>query len=184
MAFSCSTSFTTPPISIKWIPHVPQSCELKSKSVLKPKKSNPKSKAKFMATTTAEHSCSGADAKEASGEERFTVNDEFTLPDSNTSLPTLCETADAVCSMDSGKTYSLILTSQQNLTIIGLLNAFAEFPDASELQNPEPDNPGELLDDGWPSHLARVAEGDPNMRGLLGGTIQGKHAKEKEFRCH
>jgi hypothetical protein len=128
-----------------------------------------------MATTmTAEHSRSGVESKD--GGEWFSINDEFTLPDWNASLPTLYETADASYSIDSSNTYSLIVTSQQNLTSIGLLNAFAGFPDASELKNPERDQFGrESLGDEWSDHPARVAEGDLAMTGLLGGISQGKH---------
>jgi hypothetical protein len=130
-----------------------------------------------MATTMAEHSHSGADPKD--GEERFSINDEFTLPDSNATLPTLYEPTDASYSIDSSNSDSLIVTSQHNLTSIGLLNAFAEFPDASKLENPEHDHfDGESLDEGWPDHPAHVAEGDLAMRGLLSGISQGKHAKE------
>jgi hypothetical protein len=158
---------------MKFIPHIP-----KPKPAPKPKNSKPTPKAKSTATTTtAEHICSGADPKD--GEERFSINDELTLPDSNASLPTLYEPTDASYSIDSSNTYSLIVTSQQNLTSIGILNAFAGFPDASELENPEHDQfGGESLDEEWPDHPARVAEEDLTMRGLLGEISQGKHAKE------
>jgi hypothetical protein len=162
---------------MKFIPHVPRPCEPKSKPAPKSKKSKPTPKARSMATTTVEHSLSGANPKD--GEERFSINDKFTLPGSNASLPTLYEPIDASYSIDSSNTYSLIVASQQNLTSIGLLNAFAGFPDVSELENPEHDHfGGESLDERLPNHPARVAEEDLAMRGLLSGISQGKHAKE------
>jgi hypothetical protein len=95
---------------MKFIPHVPRACEPKSNLAPKPKKSKPTSKVKSIVATTAEYSRSGADRKD--GEERSSINDEFTLPGSNASLPTLYEPTDASYSIDSSNTYSLIITSQ------------------------------------------------------------------------
>jgi hypothetical protein len=175
MALAYNISSVAPPIAKEFVTYVPSACKPK------PKKSKPTPKAKSVATTTtAEHSRSGADPKDDG--ERFSINDEFTLPDSNASPPTLYEPTDASHSIDSSNIYSLIVTSQQNLTSIGQLNAFAGFSDAFELENLGHDQfGGESLDKGWPDHAAWVAEGDPATRGLLGGISQGKHAKGREW---
>jgi hypothetical protein len=67
-----------------------------------------------------------------------------------------------------GNTYSLIFTSQQNLTSIGLVDAFAGFCSASESENPENDQfGGQSLNEGRPDQPLRVAEEDLAMTKLL-----------------
>ncbi|KAF1965916.1 hypothetical protein BU23DRAFT_334526 [Bimuria novae-zelandiae CBS 107.79] len=145
MTSSYSTTLFAPSLPMKIVPYIPKACKLKPK----PK---PTSKAKSMATTkTAEHSRSGVDSKD-SGEWPH-IDDDFTMPGSNASLPTLHEASEA--SHSAG---------------YGLVDAFARFHGASGLESPEHDQFGEeSLDEGGADHPTRVAEGDLAMIGLLGG---------------
>jgi hypothetical protein len=109
----------------------------------------------------------------------FHIDDDFTMPDSNASRPTLYEATHPSHSVGYGDNCSLIVTSQRNPTSTGLVDAFAGFRGGCELENPEHDQfRGESLDEGRPDHPARVAEGDLAMIGLLGGVSRGKHASE------
>ncbi|KAF1963877.1 hypothetical protein BU23DRAFT_138659, partial [Bimuria novae-zelandiae CBS 107.79] len=165
MTSSCSTTLFAPSLPMKIVPYIPKACKLKPK----PK---PISKAKSMAITkTAEHSRSGVDSKD--GGEWPHIDDDFTMPGSNASLPTLHEASEASHSAGYGNTYSMIVTSQQNLTGTGLVDAFARFHGASGLESPEHDQfGGESLDEGGADHPTRVTEGDLAMIGLLGGISQ------------
>ncbi|KAF9692714.1 hypothetical protein EKO04_009147 [Ascochyta lentis] len=161
MAFSCSTSFVAPPLSTKFVTYVPPA----NKPEPKPK---PTPKAKSMATTkTVEHSRSGIESQDSG--EWFRIDDDFTMLDSNASLPTLYEATDASHSVGYGDGCSLVVTNQQNSTSTGL-DAFAGFLSESELKNPEHGQfSGKLLDEERPHHPARVAEGDLAIVGPLSG---------------
>jgi hypothetical protein len=75
--------------------------------------------------------------------------------------------------------YSLIVTSQQNSTSTGLVDAFAGFLSKSELKNPEHDQfSGKLLNEEQPHHPTRVAEGYLAIVRLLSRISRGKHARE------
>ncbi|KAF9728479.1 hypothetical protein PMIN01_13612 [Paraphaeosphaeria minitans] len=107
---------------------MPKACKLKPK----PK---PTSKAKSMATTkTAGHSRSGIDSKDSG--EWFHINDDFTMPDSNASRPTLYEATDA-----------------SHLVGYGLVDAFARFRGGCELENPESRNPSPIKRPRLQAHL-------------------------------
>ncbi|KAF9728426.1 hypothetical protein PMIN04_012940 [Paraphaeosphaeria minitans] len=124
---------------------MPKACKLKPK----PK---PTSKAKSMATTkTAGHSRSGIDSKDSG--EWFHINDDFTMPDSNASRPTLYEATDASHLVGYGDEWSLIVTSQRNPTSMGLVDAFARFRGGCELENPESRNPSPIKRPRLQAHL-------------------------------
>jgi hypothetical protein len=136
-----------------------------------------------MATTkTVEHSRSGIESQD--GGEWFRIDDDFTMLDSNASLPTLYEATGASHSVGYGDSCSLIVTNRRNSTSIGL-DAFAGFLGENELKNLEHDQfGGKLLDEERPHHPARVAEGDLDIVGPLGGISRGKHARELERQCY
>ncbi|KAF1354273.1 hypothetical protein EJ07DRAFT_158669 [Lizonia empirigonia] len=159
MAFSCSTSFVAPPLSTKFVTYVPPASKPKPK---------PTPKAKSMAPTkTVEHSRSGIESQD--GGEWFRIDDDFTMLDSNASLPTLYEATGASHSVGYGDSCSLIVTNQRNSTSTGL-DAFAGFLGESELKNPEHDQfSGKLLNEERPHYPARVAEGDLAIVRPLGG---------------
>ncbi|KAF1346339.1 hypothetical protein EJ07DRAFT_160546 [Lizonia empirigonia] len=164
MAFSCSTSFVAPPLSTKFVTYIPPASKPKPKPKLKPTP-----KAESIATTkTVEHSRSGIESQD--GGEWFHIDDNFTILDSNASLPTLYETTGASHWVGYSDSCSLIVTNQRNSTSTGLVDAFAGFLGESELKNPEHDQfGGKLLDEERPHHPTRVTEGDLAMVGLLGG---------------
>ncbi|KAF1979389.1 hypothetical protein BU23DRAFT_153769 [Bimuria novae-zelandiae CBS 107.79] len=162
MTSSCSTTLFAPSLPMKIVPYIPKACKLKPK----PK---PTSKAKSIAITkTAEHSRSGVDSKD--GGEWPHIDDDFTMPGSNASLPTLHEASEA--SHSAG---------------YGLVDAFARFHGASGLESPEHDQfGGESLDKGGADYPTRVTEGDLAIIGLLGGISQGRLprlCRQRRIRC-
>ncbi|ORY01889.1 hypothetical protein BCR34DRAFT_605748 [Clohesyomyces aquaticus] len=143
MASSCSTTLLASSLPMKIVPYVP--------GVAKPKP-RPKSKAKSMATTkTAEQNRSGVSSSNDGGE-WFHIDDDFLMLDSNASLPTLYETADASNSVDH-------------------VDAVGGFRTASEFEKPEHYQfGGELLDQGGTNHATCVAEAGLDVIGLLSGS--------------
>jgi hypothetical protein len=174
MAFSCSPSFVAPPLSTKFVTYVPPASKPKPK---------PTPKAKCMATTKmVEYSRSGIESQD--GGERFHIDDDFTMLDSNASLPTLYEATGASHSVGYGDSCSLIVTNQRNSTSTGLVDAFVGFRGASESENLEHDQfGGQSLDEKRPGQPLRVTEGDLAMIKLFRGTSRGKHASEWECQC-
>jgi hypothetical protein len=142
MASSCSTSLLAPSFPIEIVPYVPRA-----------PKSKPKPKPKPKATTKkAEHSRSGVGSSKDGGE-WFHI-DDFPMPDSNASLPTLFEAADASGSVDHD--------------VVGGLGA------ASESEKPEHYQFGrESLDEGGTDHATYVAKTNLATNGLLDGSSRG-----------
>jgi hypothetical protein len=175
MAFSCNTSFVAPPLSTKFVTYVPPASKPKPK---------PTPKAKSMATTkTGEHSRSGIESQD--GGEWFHIDDNFTMLDSNASLPTLYEATGASHSVGYSDSCSLIVTNERNSTSTGLVDAFAGCLGESELKNPEHDQfSGKLLDEEQLHYPTRVAEEDLAMVGLLDVISRGKHTRELECQCY
>ncbi|KAF2685729.1 hypothetical protein K458DRAFT_16668 [Lentithecium fluviatile CBS 122367] len=143
MISSCRTTSFAPSLPLNIVPYIPKVSGLRPK----PK---PTPRAKSTATTkTAKHIRSRVDSED--GRERFHTDDNFTMSGSNASLP-------------------LYEASEAYPVGYGLVDPFAGFHGASELENPEHDQfGGESLDEGRPDNPPRVVEGDLAMIELLGG---------------
>ena len=88
---------------MKIVLYIPKVSESKPKPKVTPK-------AKSLATTkTAKHSRSGVDSKD--GGKWPHIDDNFTMPGSNVSLPTLYEALEASYSVGDGHTCSMIVMS-------------------------------------------------------------------------